>query len=86
MTPERVARIRKSFTCADIDDLCDAMEEMFKTVKTYKEVIDNLYSANDSLHKDVAKLMKTLHCHNLITIELQQAKDACDKYGCGSSD
>ena len=29
MTPKRIAGIRKSFTCADIDDLCDEVERLW---------------------------------------------------------
>ena len=28
MTPKRIARIRKSFTTADLDDLCDEVERL----------------------------------------------------------
>lgn len=42
MTPERLARIRKSFTTADIDDLCDTVEKLTKQGEMATKILTSI--------------------------------------------
>ncbi|MHA2066315.1 MAG: hypothetical protein ACXABY_18240 [Candidatus Thorarchaeota archaeon] len=86
MTPERIARIRKSFTCADIDALCDTVEQLWKDKEELEhkwveehESWHRLKDRLDGSERKVKKLTKANELANkILTSILPQPTEEVD--------